>query len=300
MGVGIPSGNGKVIIRAASGGGGGASFPGGDLTSGTGTTVTVGDGLSLSSGILTLSGSGNFRPYDANVIYAWKCDTVTDGGATIPASVGGVNLTTSLNARPLAAASGWCFQKTASVYSEAATLGSPVPGAGTVSSISIPAAQSCTLEMALYASSFRPGWQSPSDYYVAALGNPASVGGSGVLMSVQFWNRDTANRFLFEWTATYSGAFPYFSLDYGGALGQFASNVPHHAMITWDTSTNTVTAYLDGLLIGTSGGQSARTVDFTSFGMPTPPGVSYGDIRVSNIVRDQSYAIAATNFMRSM
>lgn len=243
------------------------------------------------------SSGGTFRPYDANVVYAWKCDSISPNGLTVPAAVGAVNLTAG---SPSSVETGWCFSNTPSFVGPPVVSTVPSVELSSGANLLINQASLITLECVMYFDAFWPGWQNPNGYFGLFLGNPSSVPGAGVLLSFQLWNRDTPNLFLGECTASYAGAFPFSQISYGGGLAQIQPGVPHHLMATWD-NTNTVRYYIDGALFPAGPNfPGARTAPFTSLGINIPPGVSWGDIRISNVVRDQNYAIEATYSMRSM
>ena len=92
---------------------------------------------------------------------------------------------------------------------------------------------------------------------------------------------------------------------FGAASDQVLFGVPTHLMLTWQptgASTGTQTFYINGRLLATNTAATAgnRSAAMTAVDVKFIAGSSLADIRISNIARPQSYAIAATRAMRAL
>jgi hypothetical protein len=95
-----------------------------------------------------------------------------------------------------------------------------------------------------------------------------------------------------------------FQASAGNTPGTFQFGMKCHYMLTWNPATPRVELYINGVLVNSTtnasfAGNRSGTID-TIFLSLWSRGVSLADVRISNIARPQSYAIAATQAMLAL
>ena len=106
----------------------------------------------------------------------------------------------------------------------------------------------------------------------------------------------------FHFTTAIAANYNTQAINYGaGNWGTVVPEIPHHFMTTWDYSTKVVKYYIDGYNFATYtwGSNRGRAFKYVQIYM-APNGFSVADVRISDVVRSQGYALAATNAMRSL
>jgi Concanavalin A-like lectin/glucanases superfamily len=241
---------------------------------------SVGQGLTVGTGGRLGWSAPTSHPLDANHIYAWSCNSVSGDGTTIAADVGGTNLVGSNLVAEVS-----MFKYTPSVSTTANAfkrLEATLP-------VTIGTTTSVTLEAMVQVA--RQGLSTWGNY-----ANMISIGGNGD--SQYFLYRGLSETYIL--LANFRSGNPYgnIGLSYGTGGDQFSTERPHHVMVVWDMSASAVYHYLDGFLVGTTGGQGTRSNDYTYAVVGiTQNGGSVANVRVSNVARSQDYARAATRAM---
>ena len=235
-------------------------------------------------------------PIDANHTHVWHMGAgCTTTGQNILSDFGGVTLNRDFGSGSIQ--TGYSlFKSQQSAYATQNTLGNPPSDNGWTSFAgSIPAiatGSALTIE-------------------AIALFPPESIGSvadySGI---VGLFNISVLNYAQITWKS--SGIQPGFISQnpafyntqgtFGAGFGQVVPGMPTHLMFTWDPTIPRQQFYINGRLLTTNtdptAGPRGQILDIIS--VKFIAGGSIADIRISNISRPQSYAIAATRAMRAL
>lgn len=231
-------------------------------------------------------------PYDANVLYAWKCNRIVAG--KIPADVGGIDLTCP-NA-DIEAVTGPIYRGTACLASKAQVLGArteSLPPGGTYP-LALPVGD-ISIEHIIR--------------YDATYFNSAGLAGTflwDVILDAGATNNVVSRINTDVYTQTgysvqHAGSWVHqrFTMQAGPSNNPFITcDVPHHRMITW--SGGSLRMYWDGVEVTGVSGLNARTMTAFLLGISVQPGTYVADVRVSNVARLVGYAREATRLMRQM
>jgi hypothetical protein len=250
--------------------------------------VKTSDGYTWNSFICSTE---NLRPaYDENHIYAWDCST-TDGSSVAP-NIGSISLISG--AGKLGVTKGYIYRACPSLINindiseENLVLGATV-------SIDT-STTSYTIELLSFVSLAVPQVNTAWGSYPVFLG---LVGAGPNGHQFRHFNNTSPGALVSLAWVTGAGKNET-SYPVGISYGNIPSEQPHHFMIAWNHSTSTSTIYIDGKLVKT-GTAEGLTGTLTTFNVAVPARVgSIADVRISNIVRSQNYAVTATRAMKSM
>lgn len=232
----------------------------------------------------------SLRPaYDAHHVYAWKCES-TDGTLVAP-DVGAVSL--SGGGGFLATQTGPIYRGCPSLVNTNTSEESRVIAGAIEIDLDV---TSYTLEVVSYVSQWIPhaaaGWGS-YPVIVGIIGTGPTRGhqirafnGSspGALVSTAWVAGGGANE------TSYTVGAGYTNVSIGA----------HHFMVAWNKATATSSVYIDGKVVKSGAGESI-TGKLTEVHVAVPSfGGSIADLRISDIARDQAYALAATRALRQM
>lgn len=232
-------------------------------------------------------------PIDANHTNVWYMGAgSTTNGLDILPDVGGVTLNRASGSGTISTGYG-CFKTQQSLFcNESSAAVSEFGGA-----ISIAPTADFTLEGIMFASALPIGGITPTDNFLIVNNNAATPEGA----FFRYFNGSSVPEMA---SSRQPGPQVWlFPVSVSGTPGTFRWGVPHHYMMSWETGVR-ISAYIDGVLIGTTTSGTyvgARSGAINELALRLwSRGVSLADVRISDIARPQSYAIAATQAMLAL
>lgn len=237
-------------------------------------------------------------PIDANHLYVWHLgEGCTTTGLDILPDVGGVTL--NRNAGTATLETGYfLFDTQQSAFADQSTISGVTLFSASISPIAV--SQPTTIEAIV----LFPG---ESVGAVAQYSPVARIysGAPNLNHDYQFIGY-VVNAVAPGFATIRNNSFPSFFQHagaFGAGAGQVVPGIPTHMMSTWDPGANTIKFFINGQLVSTSSDPNIagnRSQVFAEVEIGFIPGSSIADVRISDVARDQAYALAATRAMRAL
>lgn len=263
--------------------------------------------VSISTLKSTILGNISRPAVDANHLYVWHMgEGCTTNGTDIVSDKGGVTIARSSGTDTLTTGYGM-FKTQHSLFNAGNTFSATL----TQFTASLPTSISTSGSVSLEIIASIPSVQ------ISSLNNYSAFCSLQSTVLVADQSRATDYIVMMYRTATVnqgnstsrnSGNWVDINQTYGGGFENVSFDVPHHYMLTWDptfsNNTGRVRMYFDGRLVSTVSNATTTGVRTNVLNKiivnPMTNGCSLADLRISNIERDQSYAIAATRALRML
>ena len=237
-------------------------------------------------------------PVDANHTHIWYMgEGCTTNGTDIIADVGGLNLTRFQGSGNVTTGYGIFTTQQSALLS-----GSALGLTGFAGNISIATTSSVSFECIARI----PSWGANLDTIGTASAYQPFVqltSNSAPYNQINFNYIWGSNAFTFGSVVNGNYSIDYPSINYGASNDNTVTpDIPHHLMTTWDYASGIVKHYIDGEQYGntvTWGAPRGAIMSSMQIYM-SPNGFSLADVRISNVIRTQAYALAATNAMRAL